>query len=79
MDISDAVILLAHLFLGGDRPACADASDADDSGSLDLTDAVYSLGFQFLGGPAPPAPFPDCGVDPTADKGGDLGCATGCP
>jgi hypothetical protein len=67
-NISDAVVILSYLFTGGDRPTCLDAADTDDNGSLELTDAVYLLGFLFLGGPAPQAPFPECGVDPTADE-----------
>ncbi|MBI4603551.1 MAG: FG-GAP repeat protein, partial [Planctomycetes bacterium] len=73
-DISDAIRLLGYLFLGAATPACLDAADADDSGSLELTDAVRILGYLFLGGEAPPAPGPlECGPDPTQD---DLGCAT---
>jgi hypothetical protein len=30
--ITDPVVLLTHLFLGGPAPGCPDASDADDSG-----------------------------------------------
>ena len=67
MDLSDAVFVLMHLFLGGTEPPCIDSADADDGGNLDITDAVYSLSFLFLGGPAPPGPFLDCGVDPTSD------------
>jgi hypothetical protein len=71
LDLSDAVFVLNHLFVGGTEPPCLDSADADDSGDLDITDAVYSLSFLFLGGPAPPSPFLDCGVDPTPDG---LGC-----
>ncbi len=68
LDLTDAVHVLAYLFIGGPPPACFDAADADDSGELDLSDAIYSLGFQFLGGPAPPDPGPSsCGPDPKAD------------
>jgi hypothetical protein len=62
------VFLLAALYTGGPVPECQKAADADDSGVLDITDAVYELGFLFLGGAAPPAPFPDAGVDPTDDS-----------
>ncbi|MBI4607336.1 MAG: family 10 glycosylhydrolase [Planctomycetes bacterium] len=72
VDISDAVAILAHLFLGGGAPRCPDAADANDSGKLDLSDAVYLLGHLFLGGRAPPAPFPLPGRDPTEDALG--GC-----
>lgn len=67
-DVSDAVVILCHLFLG--TPAklgCDKSADADDQGSVELTDAVYVLGFLFLGGLAPTAPFPGCGPDPTSD------------
>jgi hypothetical protein len=67
--ITDPVLLLSYLFLGGEAPACPDAADADDSGVLDLSDAIYDLGWQFLGGPEPPAPGPKvCGSDPTAEE-----------
>jgi hypothetical protein len=68
LDITDAVIVLGHLFTG--EPAdllCPDAADADDSGVLDLSDAITTLGYLFTGGPAPPAPFPGKGTDPTPD------------
>lgn len=71
VDISDAVYHLNFLFSGGTPPPCRDASDSDDSGVLDITDAIYLLAFLFQGGPAVPAPYPDPGVDPTADE---LGC-----
>ena len=63
MDLSDAVALLNHLFLGGDGPPCDDNNVADAGniqlldvnadGGADLSDSVYVLGFLFLGGPAP--------------------------
>jgi len=77
LDLSDAVRLLWHLFLGGPAPVCPDAADLDDNGSLEVTDAIYSLHFLFLGGWPPMSPFPLCGLDPTADA---LGCgAFECP
>ncbi|HVR76570.1 MAG TPA: FG-GAP-like repeat-containing protein [Planctomycetota bacterium] len=69
--ITDAVLILAHLFQGGAEPPCADAADANDGGTIDLTDALHILDHLFRGGPAPPAPYPNPGVDPTADA---LGC-----
>ncbi|MBI4605494.1 MAG: right-handed parallel beta-helix repeat-containing protein [Planctomycetes bacterium] len=66
IDVGDPVALLLVLFRGA-APGCPDALDADDSGNVDVTDAVYLLRFLFLGGPAPPAPFPDPGTDPTED------------
>jgi hypothetical protein len=68
MNITDGVFILNFLFVGGPTPSCLDAADADDSGVVNITDGIYVLGFLFLGGPPPPAPFPDCGVDPSADS-----------
>jgi hypothetical protein len=75
VDLSDAVATLSHLFLGGAAPACFDAADADDGGTLVITDAIFLLGALFLGTKEIPAPFPDCGTDPTFDK---LECGQGC-
>ncbi|MCA8960512.1 MAG: hypothetical protein KDC38_08365 [Planctomycetes bacterium] len=65
-DIGDAVAGLDHLF-GGATLACDDALDANDDGGKDIGDAVSILATLFSGGSPPPAPFPDCGEDPTAD------------
>lgn len=72
--LTDAVVILTHLFLGGEKPACADAADVDDDGAILITDPVFLLNYLFLGGDTPPAPFPEPGLDPTADE---LGCDAG--
>jgi hypothetical protein len=73
IEITDAIRILHFLFLGqGDAIRCRDAADADDGGAVDLADALHLLNGLFLGGPAPPPPFPGCGVDPTEDG---LDCA----
>jgi hypothetical protein len=55
------------LFQSGPAPACEDAADADDSGTLNLTDAITTLRSLFQGaGPLPP-PYPESGFDPTPD------------
>lgn len=70
MDISDAVCLLGHLFLGSPPSLpCGDGSVVDPAnrallesngdGGVDLSDAVYVLSFLFLGGP-PPVLGRDC-------------------
>ena len=64
--ISDAVLLLAALFAGGQQPACEDAADADDNGQLQLGDAILQLNALFLGAGPLPAPA-SCGLDPTSD------------
>ena len=48
------------------------AADANDTGRVDLSDAVFILNYLFVGGAVPPAPFRQCGLDPTPDE---LGCA----
>ena len=74
LDVSDAVTILLGLFsAGGARLRCEAAADADDDDAISLADAIYILRALFQGGPAPPAPFPDCGLDPT---GGGLACET---
>ena len=74
IDVSDAVAILLGLFSGdGARLRCEAAADADDDDVIALADAIYILRALFQGGPAPPAPFPDCGIDAT---GGPLACET---
>jgi hypothetical protein len=67
LDLSDAVSLLWHLFLGGPSPECLDAADVDDDGALQITDAVCLLSHLFLGGAPPREPFKSCGPDLTPD------------
>jgi hypothetical protein len=67
IELSDAILALGFLFLGGESPDCHKSADADDSGTLEVTDPVYVLGYLFLGSAAPASPFPDCGGDPTLD------------
>jgi len=64
VDLSDAVSVLEHLFLGGPSPKPLQSGDFDGSGALDLTDSIYLLSYLFLGGPEPPAPFPEAGLIP---------------
>ena len=71
VNLSDATTTLNHLFAGGSELVCQDAADADDNGELQLSDAVLLLVWLFGAGEAPPAPYPDCGVDPTQD---DVSC-----
>ena len=60
VDISDAIAVLTHLFLGG-AAQCLDANDADGSGAEEITDGIYLLNHLFAGGDPPPAPYPGCG------------------
>ena len=72
--ITDPVRTLGRLFLGTGALPCEDAADANDSGVLDITDPIYTLQFLFLGGPDPLPPYPEPGLDPTADP---LRCGRG--
>ncbi len=74
LNIADPIFTLNALFQAAAPPLpCDDAADANDDGSINIADALYSLNFQFASGPAPPPPYPACGVDPTADN---LRCAS---
>lgn len=66
--IGDAINIFNFLFTQGPKPNCLDAADVDDSGTLTIGDSVYLLNYLFSGGKAPPAPFPEAGVDPTPDS-----------
>ena len=69
INLTDGVLVLNFLFAGGERvPPCADAADTDDSGSITITDGILILNFLFLGKDDPPAPFAECGTDPTEDR-----------
>ena len=66
LDIADVIYSLNYLF-GEIALSCQDAADTNDDGLLNIADPINLLGFLFSGDTAPPAPFPDCGADPTAD------------
>jgi hypothetical protein len=73
--MGDAIYILKVLYVPGTpAPQCWDALDVDDSGGNQpsMGDAIYLLQHLYVpGSPPPPAPFPDCGPDPTGD---DLDC-----
>ncbi len=68
VDISDAIATLGYLFLGGLERICLDAADANDDGEVNISDPIYLLEHLFLGGKPPPPPYPEAGLDPTADE-----------
>jgi hypothetical protein len=76
LELTDPILLINRLFLGGELLRCEDAADADDDGELALTDAVLVIDRLFLGGPPLPAPYPTCGDDTVADTLKD--CSTNC-
>ena len=53
INISDAVLLLNFLFVGGAAPVCEPLVDTNTDGSVNLSDAVFLLSFLFVSGPAP--------------------------
>ncbi|MEM7163909.1 MAG: dockerin type I domain-containing protein [Planctomycetota bacterium] len=64
--LADAIILATYLFTpGGAAPQCLDAGDANDDGRIDISDPTYLIWHTFLSGPAPDAPYPAPGTDPT--------------
>jgi len=71
IQISDAQSILGRVLLGHSI-VCDDSADANDDGNLDISDPVYLLNHMFSSGPAPHAPFPEPGIDPTADSHGCL-------
>ncbi len=70
-DLADAIFSFGILFDMGEAASCSDACDANDDGALDVADPIYLLVYLFATGSEPPAPFPNCGGDPSLDP---LGC-----
>jgi hypothetical protein len=72
VDLTDAILIIDLLALGGTPPLCRDSADADDSGTVDITDVIYVLKALFEGGGFIPYPGGAAGgPDPTPD---DLKC-----
>jgi hypothetical protein len=68
--MADAIFTLRYLFIpGSESPTCIKSADSDDDGTVSMGDAIYTLRHLFVpASPPPPAPFPDCGTDPTPDE-----------
>ena len=76
--VTDAVLVLLFLFLGGPAPVCLEAADFDDDGRIDGSDPISILRWLFLHRSPPALPGPpglECGRDPPRSAG-DLGCGT---
>jgi hypothetical protein len=74
IDLTDPIVLVAHLFLGRDPPSCPDAADANDDGRVTISDVVDVLAYLFAGRES--IPTGQWARDPTPDS---LGCSTGRP
>ncbi|MEM7232975.1 MAG: FG-GAP-like repeat-containing protein, partial [Planctomycetota bacterium] len=68
VNISDAVDILTHLFVIRQDFSCSKSADVNDDGNINISDSIGLLGYLFLGSSAPPAPFPDCGLEETQDR-----------
>ena len=75
VDIADGIATLDYLF-GTGALYCADAMDVNDTGTIDISDPIGLFAYLFQASSTPPAPFGQCGVDPTADN---LGCDSYAP
>jgi hypothetical protein len=77
--LTDALVILLHLFGGAAEPTCLEALDVQNDGTVGLTDAVGLLNFLFRGGPPPASPGSTdqpCGLDPDPPTSpAHLGCA----
>lgn len=68
VDIADAVTIIAFVFYGDSALTCLLAADANDDDGVDISDPIWILQHLFSGGPAPAAPYPSPGADPTPGK-----------
>jgi len=59
LDITDPIVILTHLFLGGKLP-CPAAADVNSDAKMDVSDPTYLLNHLFLGGPKPPEGMVEC-------------------
>ena len=67
--LPDALAILNYGFGMSVTPPCLAALDVSGDGEITaLTDALDLLNFLFLDGAPPPAPHPDCGVDPSTTQ-----------
>jgi hypothetical protein len=69
VDLNDGVRIIAYLFNFPEEntPSCYDVVDVNDNGIVEVSDYTYLATWFMDGGPAPKAPFPNPGVDPTPD------------
>jgi hypothetical protein len=76
--LADIHYIQRFLFVGGSRPECMNAADADDDGNVDIDDGLAILR-HFAKGSSIPSPFPNPGPDPTENEPRPMGVnATEC-
>jgi hypothetical protein len=68
VDMGDVYYLLGWLNGHNPDPSCMDAADANDDGTVSLEDAVFIMKHLYMKEAPPPAPYPECGRDPTSDR-----------
>ena len=73
LELSDGILVLQYLFVGGREPDCLDGADTDDSSLLTIRDPLLLMHYLFLGGRELPSPGP---LTPWLDPSDDfLDCA----
>jgi hypothetical protein len=65
--VDDAIAILERLFASRASLACRDAADVNDDARVNILDPVVLTSVLFGGRDGLPAPFPNCGEDPTDD------------
>lgn len=55
LNVSDAVFIINHVFIGGAAPDPACIGNANEDAALNVSDAVFIINHVFIGGPAPGA------------------------
>jgi hypothetical protein len=73
VEMAYAFFTMCHLYLpGAEPPQCERSADSNDNGVIGMSDVMYTLRYLYVqDNPPPPAPYPDCGEEPTPDG---LGC-----
>jgi len=68
LDISDAIGIVGHLFLGEQPSKCPATGDCNSDARIDLSDVLKAVNYLFLGAAPPEAPYPDPGYGPDGES-----------